>query len=121
MKPMLNQRQRQVARSLQRAMGEILTENGRSWFGNKIVSLTNVYVSPDLGLARFYLSMSMIEDTNQLISDFNAQKRAIKQILASKIRNQFRRIPEIEFFKDETLDEQLRMDEVFKSIKKKDS
>ena len=92
MKPMLNQRQRQVARSLQRAMGEILTENGRSWFGNKIVSLTNVYVSPDLGLARFYLSMSMIEDTNQLISDFNTQKKAIKQILASKIRNQFRRI-----------------------------
>ena len=92
MKPMLNQRQRQVARSLQRAMGEILAENGRSWFGNKIVSLTNVYVSPDLGLARFYLSMSMIEDTNQLISDFNAQKKVIKQIIASKIRNQFRRI-----------------------------
>ena len=50
---MLNQRQRQVARSLQRAMGEILAENGRAWFGNKIVSLTQVYVTTDLGLARF--------------------------------------------------------------------
>tara|TARA_B100000683_G_scaffold50590_2_gene48074 strand:- start:496 stop:861 length:366 start_codon:yes stop_codon:yes gene_type:complete len=120
MKPMLNQRQRQVARSLQRAMGEILAENGRAWFGNKIVSLTQVYVTTDLGLARFYLGMSMIKEADELIKEFNAQSKGIKKILAAKIKNQFRRCPDIVFFKDDTLDEQIRLDEIFDEMKKKD-
>ncbi len=117
---MLNQRQRQVARSLQRAMGEILAENGRAWFGNKIVSLTQVYVTTDLGLARFYLGMSMIKEADELIKEFNAQSKGIKKILAAKIKNQFRRCPDIVFFKDDTLDEQIRLDEIFDEMKKKD-
>ena len=45
-------------------MGEILAENGRAWFGNKIVSLTQVYVTTDLGF-KIYLGMSMIKEADE--------------------------------------------------------
>ena len=52
-------------------MGQILIENGRSWFGNKIVTLTRVYVTSDLGLARFYLSLGSFEEPQAMIKDIH--------------------------------------------------
>lgn len=116
MKPMLSKRQRQVSRNLHRVMGQILIENGKSWFGNKIVTLTNVYVTTDLGLARFYLSLGSFEEPHAMIKDFNAQSSAIKKLLTQKIGKQMRRIPDVAFFLDESLDEMNRMDDIFNAL-----
>ena len=113
---MLSKRQRQVSRNLQRAMGQILIENGKSWFGNKIVTLIQVYVTSDLGLARFYLSLGSIEEPQAMIKDFNDQSPAIKKLLTQKIGNQMRRMPDVAFFLDESLDEMNRMDDIFNAI-----
>ena len=116
MKPMLSKRQKQVARNLQRAMGDILIHNAKAWFGNKIVSLTKVYVTSDLGLARFYLSLKSFDEPEEILSLFNEQKKALRGLLAQKTKGQMRRIPEIEFFIDDSLDDMMRMDDIFDSL-----
>ena len=116
MKPMLSKRQKQVARNLQRAMGDILIHNAKSWFGNKIVSLTKVYVTSDLGLARFYLSLNSFDEPEEILRLFNDQKKGLRGLLAQKTKSQMRRVPEIEFFIDDSLDDMMRMDELFDKL-----
>ena len=113
MKPMLSKRQKQVARNLQRVMGDILIQNAKMWFGNKIVTLTKVYVTTDLGLARFYLSLKSFDEPGEILQLFNEQKKALRGLLGQKLKSQMRRIPEIEFFIDDSLDDMMRMDELF--------
>ena len=116
MKPMLSKRQKQVARNLQRAMGDILIKNAKMWFGNKIVTLTKVYVTSDLGLARFYLSLSSFDEPYEVLQLFNDQKKALRGLLGQKTKGQMRRIPEIEFFLDDSLDDMMRMDDLFDNL-----
>ena len=105
---------------IQEVFAEILSRDGKAIYGNAFVTVTNVKVTPDLGLARFYLSIYNTEQPALVVHSFNQHKFELKRKLAEKLRHQLRIIPEIEFFKDDTLDYAFHMDEVFKKIKEDD-
>lgn len=115
---METKRQKQVARELQRVMGEIFQENSAELFEGELVTITDVMVTKDLLIAKFYISIFKEEKRNQFFDVIQANLAPLRKVLANKIRNSFRRVPEIEFIMDDTLDEVFKMEQLFRSIKK---
>lgn len=115
---METKRQKQVARELQRVMGEIFQENSAELFEGELVTITDVMVTKDLLIAKFYISIFKEEKRDQFFDVIQANLAPLRKVLANKIRNSFRRVPEIEFMMDDTLDEVFKMEQLFRSIKK---
>lgn len=115
-----SRRQLQVSSVMQEAFSDILIREGKSIYGKAFVTLTKVKMTSDLGLARFYLSIYNSENPDEVIDSLNERKSELKRKLVERLRNQLRVAPEIEFFRDETLEYAFHMEEVFKKIKEED-
>lgn len=115
-----SRRQLKVGSVIQQAFTEILIREGKAIFGKAFVTLTKVKLTSDLGLARFYLSIYNTESPDDVIDKFNDHKGELKRKLTEKLRNQLRIMPDIEFFRDETLDYAFHIEDVFKKIKAED-
>lgn len=115
-----SRRQLKMGSVIQEVFAEILSRDGKSIYGKAFVTVTNVKVTSDLSIARFYLSIYNVADAKEVVQKFNEHKHELKRKLAEKLRHQLRVMPEIEFFRDETLDYAFHIDEVFKKIKEDD-
>ncbi|MDA9898412.1 30S ribosome-binding factor RbfA [Flavobacteriales bacterium] len=97
-------RQKKVSRQLLKDLSEILQLNGRDIIGTSLVSVTVVRISPDLSIARVYISVFGTDDKEALLSRMNQQAYAIRKKLGQRIRNQMRKVPELKFFLDDSVD-----------------
>jgi ribosome-binding factor A len=77
---------------------------GRDIFPGNMITVTKVYVAPDLYMAKVYLSLFGKTDKNELLSQISTHKKEIRLKLGNRIHNQVRSIPELEFFLDDSLD-----------------
>jgi len=117
-KMMESKRQRQVAELIKRHFSAVLMEQGYYLYGNKpLVTVTEVQLTPDLLLARIYLSIFNAEDKQAVLDILEKHNKKLRHALASRIRRQVRRIPEIEFYEDNTLDEMWHLNEVFDRLR----
>ena len=85
-----------------------------------MLTITNVRVTPDLKIARVYISIFDKEGREEKIAKLNELKGFIKSELASKLRH-LRHMPDLEFYLDDTLDYVEKMEEIFKKIHKNDN
>lgn len=114
-------RQKQVGEVIRRFFGMILTEEGVNIFGRgKLVTVTEVKMTPDLLVAKIYISVYGTEDKQEVILLLEDAQVPLRQALAAKIGKQMRRMPEIEFFLDETVDEMYRVDELLNRVSEAD-
>ena len=81
-----------------------------------LVSISSVKITPDLLEARIYLSVFQAKNNAGVIKKVEEKAYEIKRELASKLKHQLRRIPEIKYFLDDTLDQVFKMEELFKKI-----
>ncbi|MEN9598935.1 MAG: ribosome-binding factor RbfA [Bacteroidota bacterium] len=110
-------RQRQVAGALQEQFNDIFLRLNLTMIDGGMVSIASVKVTPDLLEARVYLSLFQVKDTAKVMKAIEARAWEIKKELASRMKNQLRRIPVIHFYNDDTLDYVFKMEEIFKHIK----
>lgn len=68
------------------------------------MSVSAVRVSPDLSIARAYLSIFPSERANEIIESINHSARSVRYELAQRVRYQLRKTPELTFFIDDSLD-----------------
>ena len=115
-----SRRQLKIASVIQEAFTAILARDGKAIYGKAFVTLTKVRVTSDLSLARFSLSVFNAENADDVIQQFNEHKPELKRKLNEKLRHQLRVMPEVEFFRDETLDYAYHIEDVFKKIKEDD-
>ncbi|MDX2128327.1 MAG: 30S ribosome-binding factor RbfA [Chloroherpetonaceae bacterium] len=113
-------RTERVAELLQRELGTIfereLPRNGG------LTTIVNVKVTPDLGIARFYLSVLGSKDLSQsILEHLRKENKHYRKELAFKIRNQFRRIPELEFYLDDFTEQASRIDALLKEARKNET
>lgn len=79
-----------------------------------LVSVSAVRISPDLSIARVYLSIFPSEKGEELIKNINANMKSIRYELGTRVRFQLRIIPELKFFLDDSLDYLEHIDELLK-------
>ena len=96
-------RQQKIARLLQKELSEIFRQDTAK-VGNVIVSVSAVRVSPDLSIARAYLSIFPSDKAQILLESINKNAKTIRYDLAQKVRYQLRKTPELFFHIDDSLD-----------------
>ena len=96
-------RQAKIARLLQKELSEIFRQQTAKTHGT-IVSVSAVRVSPDLSVAKAYLSIFPSEKANEVMDSINASAKTIRYELAQKVRFQLRKTPELQFYLDDSLD-----------------
>ena len=114
---MASKRQKQVAELVKRNFGTILQQEGAYIYGSEpFVTVTNVLLSPDQGIAKIYLSIYNTENKDAVIQAMEDQYYRLNQSLAHRLSRHVRRIPEMQFYIDEMLDEMERVDALFKKL-----
>jgi len=97
-------RQKKIAGVLQKDLVEILQAAAREGMKGVIISVTKVKVTTDLSQAKVYLSIFPSEKRDALIEGIKSNMPAIRNEMAKKTRHQLRRMPELQFFGDDSLD-----------------
>lgn len=105
-------RQQKVGRLLQKELGHLFQHHFSHLTKGNIVSVTVVRVTPDLSFARVYLSAFPEKKPKELIESFNGHISEVCNSLYPRIRNQFRKMPEIRFYHDDSLDYAERINEI---------
>jgi len=113
---MESKRQQKVARLLQKDLSEIFQRDARHLFGGAFITVTTVRVTPDLSVARVYLSFLATKNKSLLLDAIREKGRTIRQQLADRIRHQLRIIPELNFLLDDTAEYAAKMDALFANL-----
>jgi len=109
-------RQKQIAGLLNEEMTQVLQRLGLNMIDGGMVSISSVKVTPDLLETRVYLSFFQVKDTAVALKKFEERAWEIKKEIAGRVKHQLRRIPEIRYFLDDTLDQVFKMEELLKKI-----
>jgi len=107
-------RQMKVNELLKRELSGVLQLKGRSLFGPELISVTEVRISPDLSLARVYLSIFPSENKTAIMKAVSEQSGVLRYELGTRVRNQLRIIPELHFYLDDSFDQMDRIDSLLK-------
>jgi ribosome-binding factor A len=98
-------RQNKISRLLQKTLGDIFIKMTKTHFGNALITVTNVRVTPDLSIAKVYLSIyTLNSDKSAILPMINSMNSEIRYELGIKTGKQLRIIPALEFFIDDSLD-----------------
>ena len=106
-------RQNKISRLIQKELSEIFLIQTKSMNG-VLVSVSAVRISPDMNIARVYLSVFPSERSQEIVKNINDNMKSIRYELGTRVRHQLRIIPELKFFVDDSLDYAERIDELLK-------
>lgn len=111
-------RQKKVSRQVLKDLSEIFQLEGRDIIGTSFVSVTVVRVSPDLSVARVYVSVFGIEDKEGLLEKINSKGNVFRKKLGIRVKNQMRKVPELKFFLDDSVDYSEQIEDLLNDNKK---
>lgn len=102
---METQRQKKIAGVIQKDIVDILQraviDGGLK---GTLISVSKVAVTTDLSIAKVYISIFPVKDAKELLEGIQSNQPLIKHELSQRTRNQLRRVPELLFFLDDSLD-----------------
>lgn len=109
-------RQQKFSRLIQKELSDVFQRDKRSILGNTMITIADVKVSPDLGVAKIFISMMLAKDKEKTLETINLHKKEIRKALGEKIRKQVRVIPELIFILDEVEENAQRMEDLIKNL-----
>ena len=107
-------RQQKVAKLLQKELAEIFRSESRNLFGGAFITVTVLRVSPDLGLAKVYVSIMATKDREAIFKLIEDQNHIIRKRLGGIIGKQLRIVPVLQFYIDDSLDYAMKIEGLLK-------
>jgi ribosome-binding factor A len=101
---MESKRQEKISRLIQRDLSEIFTLESRNLFNSSMITVTKVVITPDLSIAKIYLSLFATADKEALLTTIKTHTKLLRGQLGNRIHLQLRVIPELHFYIDDSLD-----------------
>lgn len=117
---MESKRQQKFAGVIQQDLAAIFQREGMNYLPNTLVTITKVRVTPDLAIARIFLSFFNGTDNAHALATIKLHASEIRYKLGARIKDQVRVIPQLEFFVDDTSEYVERMDKIFDKISKEE-
>ncbi len=118
---METKKQKQVAEVIKRNFSMVLQEEGGYIYGAApLVTVTEVKMTPDFSIAKVYFSIFNIVDKQSPILEMEANYARLRYALGKRIKSSVRRIPELKFYLDDTLDEMYRVESLFDKLYEED-
>ena len=109
-------RQNKVNSLMQRELAEIFQLEGRNFLPGGLITVSAVRVSPDLGIAKVYLSLFPVKDKKAVIEVIKVQQHRLRGQLGGRIGKQMRVVPELLFYVDDSLDRAEEIDKLLKGV-----
>ena len=107
-------RQQKVGRELQRDLAEIIRSKGMAAWGGAMVTVSEVRVSPDLSIAKVYVSIFPSAKQEEVMKLLEENNKTIRGELGRAVAKQLRIVPELDFYLDTTLDYVEHIEELLK-------
>jgi ribosome-binding factor A len=109
-------RQQKYSKLIQKELSDIFLRDQRGILDNAFITIADVRMSPDLSVAKVYISMLLVKDKEKVLENITQRKGEIRKALGNQIGKQVRIIPELIFFKDEVEEQATRLDELIKNL-----
>lgn len=113
-----SKRQQRFAGVIQQDLAEMFQREGNSWAPGAFITVTRVRVTPDLSLARVFLSFLNTQTAKEDLQSIKNKSNEIRYKLGVRIKNQARIVPQLEFFLDDTNEYVEHMEKIFEKISK---
>lgn len=107
-------RQKKVSKLIQKELSIIFQKEIHQFLGNILVTVTGVRVSPDLTVAKAYLSIFPVKDPEEALLILNANKKVFRTLLGNSCKNQLRIVPELIFYLDDSAEYAEEIDRLLK-------
>jgi ribosome-binding factor A len=109
-------RMQKIARLLQKTLGEILVQETSKLLGNIIVTVTEVRMNPDLGLAKVYLSFILNTNGTDMLARVEQRKGELRKILGNRVGQKLRKVPELRFYTDDSVAHAAKMHQLLDEL-----
>ena len=113
-RPMETTRQLKIARLLQKELADIFQKDSREYASGAIITVSIVRISPDMSVAKVYLSFFPVKDKLKFLENITERSKEIRGKLGSRIHKQLRIVPELVFYIDDSLDYADKIDRLLK-------
>lgn len=114
--PMASVRQQKFNKLVQKELSDIFQRDRRGILEGAFITITDVDISPDLGVAKVYISMMLVADKPAVLEKLNGRKKEIRKALGDKLRNVARVIPELIFYIDETGENASKIEKLIENL-----
>ena len=113
---MESQRQRKFSRLILKEISEIFQRDRKGIVGDHFFTVVDVRMSPDLSVAKIYISFMLDKDKEEAFERINTHKSEIRNLLGQRIGKQVRKIPELIFYMDEVEEKAARIEEILRNL-----
>lgn len=110
-------RVQKTSRLIQICLEEVFRKLRNNFLSTTIVTVIHVDLSPNLGNANIYLSFISDKDSEELLKEVRSKKKEIRHHLAAKVKSKMRRVPEIHFVLDKTIENASKLENILNAIK----
>ncbi len=107
-------RQQKINKQLQKDLADIFQQQGMQAYNGAMISVTGVRITPDLSIAKVYLSIFPSTKVKEVMEIVNDNNKSIRGELGRRVRHQLRIVPELAFYVDDSLDYVERIDDLLK-------
>jgi len=114
-------RQIKLAKQIQKDLGNILQRDGMALGGAQFITVSKVNVTADLSIARVFVTVMSPTLAEKVVTKLNENKGEIKHKLGKLLKNSLRKLPDIDFFYDDSLDYAEKIEKLLNDIKESDS
>ncbi len=115
---MAGKRNEKLGRQLHKDLSQLFLRNQHDWFNSQFVTISGVEVTPDLGIAKVYVSLYNSERKKEILEALEEKNYLIRRELAKIIKNAVKKIPELRFYEDKSLDMLNKLDDLLSKVKK---
>jgi ribosome-binding factor A len=109
-------RQQKFSRFIQKELSDVFLRDKKGILDNAFITIADVKMSPDLGVAKIFISMMLAKDKKKTLDNLNLHKRDIRKALGDRIGKQVRVIPELIFVVDEVEENAQRIEDLIKNL-----
>ncbi len=113
---MESKRQQKVGRQIQKDLGDIFQKEAMHLLNGSLITVTGVKVSPDLSIARAYISVLPDSKKEGVLETLKENSKFLRQKLGLRVRHQLRIVPELYLYLDDTLEYVEKMDKLFSGL-----
>ncbi len=113
---MESKRQQKVGRQIQKDLGDIFQKEAMHLLDGALITVTGVKVSPDLSIARAYISILPDSKKESVLEALKENSKFLRQKLGLRVRHQLRIVPELHLYLDDTLEYVEKMDKIFSGL-----
>ena len=112
--PVMSIRQEKIGSVIKKELGIYFQQNAISMCKGAMVTVTTVRMSPDLSIAKIYISIFGGKNNVESFDHINTNSRYIRHELSQIVKNQLRKTPELHFYRDDSFDYAQKIDNLLK-------